>query len=471
MSEALYSYARQCSLSAANTTVVQLSQTEGDLRTSQDFTDVDTIIASRGEHDSERRITHVSQRKPFTKPNDGTGLTSSRPHSSSSRAARSPTTASARWSSYTSPLTPRSQLPSSPVSDEVESLKTQLAASEALVKQLTKEKFEAVDASRKLFADVESLQSERNQWMQEREVLMAKLGLLDEVEATPGLLPSSEEVWFAGSNQTPPQTQPPLLSPIAISPDYRNPETLPSETQQVPEVAVSQPAATPMAPYLPAIDPASSSLAYLSPPRANRRSHMCRDAVDGSQFGQPAASNRAYSEPLVSEVATIDDDILARIGSAFLASTPVDNHEGCDPGNTQPPATTPYPHSLLNALGLFCAPESPVEVLIPPSARSLSAPAQALRPQPDLIDLVSQRVGSDSCPGHVGHRDLDNRAKSFLKEVKASAGSRTRLTRRDDSRIELDWTTKGGIGVHEMAGHEGIADPPSVRRLFTRVRE
>ncbi|KAG8954990.1 hypothetical protein FRC04_010474 [Tulasnella sp. 424] len=351
------------------------------------------------------------------------------------------------------PLTPRSQLPPSPVSDEVESLKTQLAASEALVKQLTKEKFEAVDASRKLFSDVESLQNEQTQWLQEREVLMAKLGLLDEVEATPGLLPSSEEVWFAGSNQTPPQTQSPLLSPVSMSRGHRNPETPPSETHEVPEVTVDQ----------------------------------------------PAASGRARAEPLVSEVGVEDDDALERIGSIFLTSTPADDHDGCGPGNaTLSPATTPMapylptidpassslaylsPQLSLNALGLFCPPDSPVQLPIPPPARSAPAPAQVLRTQPDLLDLASQMAGGDLCPGHVGHRDLDNRAKSFPKEVKASAGSRspfhqpynrTRLTRRDDSRIELDWTTKGGIGVHEMAGHEGTTDPPSVHQFLAPVRK
>ncbi|KAG8954988.1 hypothetical protein FRC04_010472 [Tulasnella sp. 424] len=271
------------------------------------------------------------------------------------------------------PLTPRSQLPSSPVSDEVESLKTQLAASEALVKQLTKEKFEAVDASRKLFSDVESLQKEHTQWMQEREVLMAKLGPLDE---------DDDAFERIGSIF--------LTSTLADDNDGCGPGN-----------AALSPASTPMAPYLPTIDPASSSLAYLSPQLS------------------------------------------------------------------------------LNALGLFCPPDSPVQLPIPPPARSAPASAQVPRTQRDLIDLASQMVGGDLCPGHVGHRDLDNRAKSFPKEVKVSAGSRspfhqaynrTRLTRRDDSRIELDWTTKGGIDVHEMAGHEGTADPPSVHRFLARVR-
>ncbi|KAG8955001.1 hypothetical protein FRC04_010485 [Tulasnella sp. 424] len=211
-------------------------------------------------------------------------------------------------------------------SDEVENLKTRLAASEAFVKQLTKEKFEAVDTSRELWLEIKACSMAGGETSVD-----GKLGLLDEAEATPGLLPSSEEVWFAGSNQTPPQTQPPLLSPISMSRDHRNPETPPSETHQVPEVTV----------------------------------------------GQPAASGRAHAEPLVSEVDIKDDEAPERIGSIFLASTPADDHDGCDPGNALSPASTPMPPypppsiPLLQAsdsrrsLSLFCICSASVNFFLP----------------------------------------------------------------------------------------------------------
>ncbi|KAG8954996.1 hypothetical protein FRC04_010480 [Tulasnella sp. 424] len=392
MSEALYSYARQCSLYAANTTVVQSSQTEGDLRTPQDSNNLDTIITSRDGHDGERRAAHAYQSKPVTKPNDGTGRARSRPQSSSSRVPRNPTVASARWSSYTSSLSPLSQLSPSPASDEVESLKNQLAASEAFVKRLTKEKCEAVDASRELWLEIKGLLEEHAQWLEERRALMGKLGLLDEAEATPGLVPSS------GGHQ-------------------------------VLEVAVSK----------------------------------------------PAVSGGAHSEPVVSEVdVTDDDETLARIGSIFLALTPVDDSDDCNtpsPSSTSTPsyfptidftsspstsfspprahrrsrqrgnAFVPFIHPdvehatplsapvlrpSFNALGLPCTPDSPVHVLAPSSARLVSARAQVPRPQPDLIDLASQTVGSDPCPEFPGRRDLNDRAKLFLKEANAAAAAGSR---------------------------------------------
>ncbi|KAG8976151.1 hypothetical protein FRC05_004400, partial [Tulasnella sp. 425] len=400
-----------------------IRRTEGDLRTPQDSNNVDTIITSRDGHDGERRAAYVYQNKPVTKPNDGTRRASlgprplilgtyqittprpttspgSRPQSSSSRVPRNPTVASARWSSYTSPLTPLSQLSPSPASDEVESLKTQLAASEAFVKQLTKEKFEAVDTSRELWLEIKGLLEEHAQCLEERRVLMGKLGLLDEAEATPGLLPSSEGVGFAGSNQTLPQTHPPLLSPIDTTRSHRNLET---------EVTV----------------------------------------------GQPAASGCARSEPLVSEVdVTDDDETLARIGSIFLALTPVDDRDGCNtpsPSSISTPSyssrSTPLPPPRAhrrsrqrgNAFVPFILPDvehatplsGPVlrpslNALAPSPARFVSARAEVPRPQLDLIDLASRTVGSDPCPEFPGRRDLNDRAKSFVKEANAAAAAGSR---------------------------------------------
>ncbi|KAG8962428.1 hypothetical protein FRC05_005350, partial [Tulasnella sp. 425] len=77
-------------------------------------------------------------------------------------------------------------------------LKAQLAASEAMVKSLTKEKYEAVDAARRFCKKWETVQAELEK---------LKASALDEDDATPEVAPPSEGVWCAGLT-----TQPPVKS-------------------------------------------------------------------------------------------------------------------------------------------------------------------------------------------------------------------------------------------------------------------
>ncbi|KAG8951364.1 hypothetical protein FRC04_006135 [Tulasnella sp. 424] len=111
-----------------------------------------------------------------------------------SRTTRSPTLLSARWSSYTPPLSPVPSFEPS-LASEVEMLKAQLAASEAMVKSLTKEKYEAVDAARRFCKKWQTVQAE---------VEKLKASALDEDDATPEVAPPSEGVWFAGLTTQPP---------------------------------------------------------------------------------------------------------------------------------------------------------------------------------------------------------------------------------------------------------------------------
>ncbi|KAG8963431.1 hypothetical protein FRC05_004734 [Tulasnella sp. 425] len=74
-------------------------------------------------------------------------------------------------------------------------LKAQLAASEAMVKSLTKEKYEAVDAARRFCKKWQTVQAE---------VEKLKASALDEDDATPEVAPPSEGVWFAGLTTQPP---------------------------------------------------------------------------------------------------------------------------------------------------------------------------------------------------------------------------------------------------------------------------
>ncbi|KAG8930014.1 hypothetical protein FRC00_001325 [Tulasnella sp. 408] len=198
----------------------------GDHNTSRDSDD--TLVASPGEDGTAERPTlSAFQNTPEKKPNNGSGLISvgprplvlgtikittlspatpakSRPASSFPQAPRTPTSPSARWSSYTPPVTPLPPISTLPVSDEVEALKAQLAASEALVKVLMKEKFEAVSASRRLTLDLKNLQDQQDQWSKEKEEMTAKLEALAEdgvAPPSPPLSPISEGAWLAGSSK------------------------------------------------------------------------------------------------------------------------------------------------------------------------------------------------------------------------------------------------------------------------------
>ncbi|KAG8950260.1 hypothetical protein FRC04_007894 [Tulasnella sp. 424] len=73
-------------------------------------------------------------------------------------------------------------------------LKAQLAASEAMVKQLTKEKWEAVDATRRLKTNWQTALAE---------IEKLKASALGEDDETPVVAPPSEAVWFAGSTKPP----------------------------------------------------------------------------------------------------------------------------------------------------------------------------------------------------------------------------------------------------------------------------
>ncbi|KAG8962561.1 hypothetical protein FRC05_005290 [Tulasnella sp. 425] len=333
----------------------------------------------------------------------------SRPSSSSSPAPRAPASLSARWSSYTTPLAPLPQRSPSTLLDEVETLKAQLDASEALVKRLMKEKLEVVSTSQRICL---GLQKERSQLLKEREELMTKLRLLDEVEATPGLLPPTGGVWLAGSSQ-----------------------------EQDPAQKLSKP--------LPPI-PTSGSEHDLGITEARQDAEI--------RLNRPAALE-ARSQPIVSEMrdarfeydpeSSTDEDVLARIGSIFLDST--SQADGCEPGalprahhrshrrrnaiegsrsippivkRAQLPSETPVPISpppaSLNAPEFSCGPGNPVQS---PPIRSVSARAQARPPQANLIDLASKIVGSDACPGYSGRQGPNSWAKSMVKDGKAAAGT------------------------------------------------
>ncbi|KAG9018770.1 hypothetical protein FRB90_009774 [Tulasnella sp. 427] len=292
----------------------------------------DTLIASPAEDiAAEGAAASVFQNTPVKKQNNCNGLVSvgprplmlgtfkiatlspctppkSRPASSLPPAPRTPTSPSARWSSYTPPLTPLSPTPSSPFSDEVETLKAQLAASEAMVKILMKEKFEAVSASRRLTVDLKNLQEQQSQWSEEKERMMAKLQELDEPEEVVTVAPLSpppEGMWFGGSNKTrkpPKEIQSPLAkeSPYPSSPDVHTP--LPAVHWKVPELKIS-------------------------PPRSS-------DTHSDSELHDNQDTN-----PEISPRTSAGEETLARIGSIFLDRGPLD--DGCDPTSTPSPASTP----------------------------------------------------------------------------------------------------------------------------------
>ncbi|KAG8955002.1 hypothetical protein FRC04_010486 [Tulasnella sp. 424] len=235
----------------------------------------------------------------------------SRP-SSSSQAPRAPAILSARWSSYTTSLAPLPRCSPSTLLDEVETSKAQLDASEALVKRLMKEKLEVVSTSQRLCL---GLQKERSHLLKEGEELMTKLRLLDEVEATPGLLPPTGGVGFSGSSQEqdPAKMHSKPLPPIPTSgPEH---DLGIAEARRDAEVRPNRPAA---------LEARSQSIV----------SEM-RDA-------------RSECDP----ESSTDEDVLARIGSIFIDSTTqADGREprklttGLIGAETRSKVLDPYPRS------------------------------------------------------------------------------------------------------------------------------
>ncbi|KAG8972142.1 hypothetical protein FRC05_010310 [Tulasnella sp. 425] len=87
------------------------------------------------------------------------------------------------------------------VPEEVASLKTRLAESEAVAEDLTRERAKALSTSRQLFTGLENLRNQKVQWAKEKDALMEKLRALDEEKATLVVSPPSEGVRFAGSGE------------------------------------------------------------------------------------------------------------------------------------------------------------------------------------------------------------------------------------------------------------------------------
>ncbi|KAG9045769.1 hypothetical protein FS837_005690 [Tulasnella sp. UAMH 9824] len=425
----------------------------------------DTLVASPGEDGTAERPTlSAFQNTPQKKPNNGSGLISvgprplvlgtikittlspakSRPASSFPQAPRTPTSPSARWSSYTPPVTPLSPISALPVSDEVETLKAQLAASEALVKVLMKEKFEAVSASRRLTLDLKNLQDQQEQWSREKEDIMAKLEALDEdgvAPPSPPLSPISEGAWLAGSSKVRqlPKRQPPHPSSIPVRRRNRNLQTPPPETYPLPELRVSPPA---------------SSDSHYSP---------LNEIQNTSSESSPRTST--------------GEDTLARIGAIFLDSAPLD--DGCDPSNspssnTPSPVSTPTasyfptieylspssclspsprahrwshhrggaidgaqfippivqyatppshicmssssPRTSFNALGASSISGDSLRPFSPPPTHPVTPSPPTRRYRPNLVVLAAQRVGMDPCAGYPGRQALHAHAKSLLIE-------------------------------------------------------
>ncbi|KAG8953795.1 hypothetical protein FRC04_001425 [Tulasnella sp. 424] len=137
------------------------------------------------------------------------------------------------------PLSPHSPPSPSPVSGGVESLKAQLAAGEALVKLLMKEKVEAISASRRLFVDIQNLQEQQIEWSKEKEDLMAKLASLSPLNDSDGHPEPEVNKTHRKSSKWSPRTgtdgettiefgvlTPRLMS--AFTPDSESPELVPS---------------------------------------------------------------------------------------------------------------------------------------------------------------------------------------------------------------------------------------------------
>lgn len=444
----------------------------------------DTLIPSPGEDGTvEGPPPSVFQNPPVKKPNNGSGLVSvgprplmlgtfkittlspvtpakSRPASSLPQAPRTPTSPSARWSSYTPPLTPLSPISTLPVSDELEALKAQLAASEALVKVLMKEKFEAVSASRRLTLDLKNLQDQQDQWSKEKEEMMAKLGTGGEdgvPPPSPTLSPPSEGAWLAGSSKTRqlPKRQASLPSPMPIRRRGRNLQTPLSEASQLPELRVSPPASS------------------------DSHSPALNEIQNTSSDSSPRTSTA--------------EDALARIGSIFLDSAPLD--DGCDPhttsssttpsSNTPSPVNTPTvsyfptieylspdsclspsprahrwshqrggtidgtqfvppivqyatppshicmstssPRTSFNALGASSISGGSFRPLTPPPTRSVTSPPPIRLHRPNLVVLAARFVGVDPCSGYPGRQFLHAHAKSLLTEGNGTEGTSTSI--------------------------------------------
>ncbi|KAG8956244.1 hypothetical protein FRC04_004321 [Tulasnella sp. 424] len=232
------------------------------------------------------------------------------------------------------------------VADEVETLKDQLAASEALVKLAMKEKFEAIDASQKLWLDIQYLQEQQAEWEKEKKDLTAKLISREEEEATLVVSPPSEGVWFAGSSKerrSLPKAHSSLLSTTHLSQRDGNLKTPPAEELPVPQIIVSPP-------------------------------------TDSDGHPEPEVNKRSKRSPRPSAGGETTNVYL---------SPPSD-----PPSPRSPWASTPSRRALLDALGLPCLPGSPLDLVEPQPTRSVSRPPP---PQPDLNDLVSQTasVGKD----------------------------------------------------------------------------
>ncbi|KAG8979438.1 hypothetical protein FRC05_008424 [Tulasnella sp. 425] len=209
-----------------------------------------------------------------------------------------------------------------------------------------KEKFEAIDASQKLWLDIQYLQEQQAEWEKEKKDLTAKLISREEEEATLVVSPPSEGVWFAGSSKerrSLPKAHSSLLSTTHLSQRDGNLKTPPAEELPVPQIIVSPP-------------------------------------TDSDGHPEPEVNKRSKRSPRPSAGGETTNVYL---------SPPSD-----PPSPRSPWASTPSRRALLDALGLPCLPGSPLDLVEPQPTRSVSRPPP---PQPDLNDLVSQTasVGKD----------------------------------------------------------------------------
>ncbi|KAG8989861.1 hypothetical protein FRB90_002046, partial [Tulasnella sp. 427] len=99
-----------------------------------------------------------------------------------------PSTSSIRWSSSTSPLIPTTPLQQQAASlasaeAEIAALKLALSASSTMIKNLTKEKYDAVVASRRLAEVLKGMQEAENAWLSEKQQLEERIRTLETVAA------------------------------------------------------------------------------------------------------------------------------------------------------------------------------------------------------------------------------------------------------------------------------------------------